>query len=176
MALTPSAGARERKLHRRHMRKKRGKRRPRRVVGSRGKFEFYRAETGMLLQGEMRFPSVNPGDSQAKGPCPAGVDESVYRRRDCFEHDPDCGCHGPIMQRGMVGWAGGAGGGPHFFIYTGNEPANHWSHDHTVWGVIDDPKSMALVDRILTFPTKSEGGMTMLIPRVSFGLFTATSD
>ena len=40
------------------------------------------------------------------------------------------------------GQAGGAGGGPHFFVYVGKEPAAYWSHDHTVWGILEDPGSM----------------------------------
>ena len=37
--------------------------------------------------------------------------------RKCPSHDPNCGCHGPIMSKGMVGWAGGSAG-PDLFIYT----------------------------------------------------------
>mgnify|MGYP004300881927 CR=1 FL=1 len=37
--------------------------------------------------------------------------------RKCPSHDPQCGCHGPIMSKGMVGWAGGSAG-PDLFIYT----------------------------------------------------------
>lgn len=42
-----------------------------------------------------------------KGPCPKGIDPEVdFPDRRCFPHDPDCGCHGPIMTRGFIGWAG----------------------------------------------------------------------
>ena len=45
----------------------------------------------------------------------------------------------------MVGWAGGRGEGPDFFIYTAAEPAQHWSHDHTIWGELADAASLATV-------------------------------
>ena len=65
-----------------------------------------------------------------KGACPAGVVPDG--KRACPKHDPNCGCHGPLMSKGMVGWAGG-GAGPDLFIYTasrscavGSCPATHW--------------------------------------------------
>jgi hypothetical protein len=76
------------------------------------KCNFYRAETNLLLQGTMGdayFPT-----NVELGPCP---DKDHVSKLQCPEHDPNCGCHGPIMTRGMVGWAGGQGG-PDFFINT----------------------------------------------------------
>ena len=55
-----------------------------------------------------------------KGDCPAGA--NADRSRKCPSHDPNCGCHGPIMSKGMVGWAGGSSG-PDYFIYLGTGPA-----------------------------------------------------
>jgi len=69
---------------------------------------------------------------------------------------------------GMVGWAGGAGGGPHFFIYMGAGPAEHWLHDHTVWGELADEASKDAVERILSLPSADNGGMTMLNTRAPF--------
>ena len=79
---------------------------------------------------------INCGGSGAapprvvKGDCPAGVVPDG--KRACPKHDPNCGCHGPIMSKGMVGWAGGSAG-PDLFIYTasrscavGSCPATHW--------------------------------------------------
>lgn len=66
------------------------------------KCNFYRAETNLLLQGtidDAYFPT-----NVELGPCP---DKDHVSKLRCPEHDPNCGCHGPIMTRGMVGWAGG---------------------------------------------------------------------
>jgi hypothetical protein len=83
--------------------------------------KFYRAEPGMLLQGVIaHHPSSSAASSKEDddvvrlGPCP--IDDYVPKN-ECPKHDPNCGCHGPVMTRGMVGWAGG-GSGPDFFIDT----------------------------------------------------------
>ena len=138
-----------------------------------GKGAFYRAEVGFLLQGELRGATTDVIDK--KGPCPKGVDPDIYRNsgRECFSHDPNCGCHGPMMTKGMVGWAGGAGGGPHFFIYMGSNPARDWLHDHTVWGELADEASKDAVERILELPSAAGEGMTMLRTRVPFQVAAA---
>jgi hypothetical protein len=135
-------------------------------AGKGGDFQFYRAETWGVLQGSMSNPDVPVVVS--KGPCPKDVDgAAIYAKRECFPHDPQCACHGPSFVQGMVGWAGGRGGGPDFFIYTGDSPADHWSHDHTVWGELADAESLALVKQVLQFPT-SDSGMAMLKDKISF--------
>lgn len=98
---------------------------------------FYRAENQFLLQGSIEpHPNYNDRNAVEKGPCPPGVNlEAEFPDRPCFEHDPNCGCHGPIMKKGDVGWAGG-GVGPDFFIVDSPRPVIHWAHDHTVWGRI----------------------------------------
>jgi len=72
----------------------------------------------MLLQGVIaHHPSAASEDDVVVvrlGPCPI---ENYVPENECPKHDPDCGCHGPVMTRGMVGWAGG-GSGPDFFINT----------------------------------------------------------
>ena len=80
--------------------------------------KFYRAEPKLLLQGVIGEKSV--AANTVLGPC---SEENYVQKEDCPEHDPNCGCHGPIMTRGMVGWAGG-GGGPDFFIVT--KPRVDW--------------------------------------------------
>ncbi|CAK0807533.1 unnamed protein product [Prorocentrum cordatum] len=139
-----------------------------------GALQFYRAERGLLLQGEMRSSGVQ--GEERKGPCPPDVDPDVNRKkgRKCFPHDPDCGCHGPIMLPGMVGWAGGAGKGPHFFIYVGDGPNTFWGHDHTVWGQLADEQSMNAVKAVLDLPVSSGGGMRMLKQKVPFELRLST--
>ena len=67
--------------------------------------ELYRSEKDFLVQGRINcaggaIPKV------VKGTCPPGV--KVDASRQCPSHDPQCGCHGPIMSKGMVGWAGGS--------------------------------------------------------------------
>ena len=73
--------------------------------------KFYRAEKQLLLQGII---SEGPRNKVVLGPCP---NPDYKPKSKCPSHDPNCGCHGPIMTKGMVGWAGG-GGGPDFFINT----------------------------------------------------------
>jgi hypothetical protein len=133
-----------------------------------GTFKFYRAERWGVLQGEISHPSVPT--TVAHGPCPADIDGvALYKARNCFAHDPNCGCHGPTFTEGMVGWAGGAGGGPHFFIYADGKPATHWSHDHTVWGEVADAQSLATVKAVLRgFPIDEGSGMAMLVHPLTF--------
>ena len=76
--------------------------------------KFYRAEKQLLLQGIVSETSAAPRTQVALGPCPV---EDYVPKSKCPAHDPHCGCHGPVMTKGMVGWAGG-GAGPDFFINT----------------------------------------------------------
>jgi hypothetical protein len=57
-----------------------------------GTFELYRAEAWGVLQGKMQHPGVM--ERVSKGPCPKDVDANIYKDRTCYDHDPDCGCHG----------------------------------------------------------------------------------
>mmetsp|Transcript_24426 Transcript_24426/g.48648 ORF Transcript_24426/g.48648 Transcript_24426/m.48648 type:complete len:266 (-) Transcript_24426:426-1223(-) len=108
---------------------------------------FYRAESGLLLQGVMAVEAVKK--NTVLGKCP---DRDHFVSGECPKHDPDCGCHGPIMTRGMVAWAAGRAG-PDFFVNTHLEPVGWWEHQHTVWGEIRDDASFAVLDRILALPT-----------------------
>eukprot|EP00928_Gymnodinium_smaydae_P075314 TRINITY_DN58335_c0_g1_i1.p1 TRINITY_DN58335_c0_g1~~TRINITY_DN58335_c0_g1_i1.p1 ORF type:complete len:304 (-),score=23.42 TRINITY_DN58335_c0_g1_i1:617-1498(-) len=118
---------------------------------------FYRAEKAFLIQGRFDCPRVTA--KVEKGPCPAG--SQIDRNRKCFAHDPNCGCHGPIMTPGMIGWAGG-GAGPDFFIYVGEGPNTNWAHDHTVFGELADADSWIAVNAILRRSVAQRGGMSML--------------
>ena len=64
--------------------------------------------------------------------------------------------HKPVIQRGMVAWAGGKDGGPHFFIALANHP--EWGHGHVVWAKVleeeNDNDDMALVDAIVQQPLR----------------------
>lgn len=125
------------------------------LSGCRG--EWYRNEPWGVLQGRLACgPDMPP---VVKGPCPSGA--VLDPNRECFAHDPDCGCHGPVMRRGMVAWAGG-GSGPDFFLYTGAEPARHWQNDHTVFGEIADDESWEAIARLHALPATDRRGMTML--------------
>lgn len=86
-----------------------------------------------------------------KGACPP--DAKLDNSRRCPSHDPNCGCHGPLMERGMVAWAGG-GIGPDFFIYTGATTAKHWQHDHTVFGEIADASSWEALAALYMLPSR----------------------
>jgi hypothetical protein len=58
--------------------------------------------------------------------------------------------HRPIIERGMVAWAGGKGG-PHFFIALADHP--EWGHGHTVWATVLK-EDMALVDALMKHPLR----------------------
>lgn len=64
---------------------------------------FYRAEKPGIIQGMLAKDGVPP--NTVLGECPEEFRGAP--KHDCPEHDPNCGCHGPIMHRGMVGWAAG---------------------------------------------------------------------
>ena len=136
--------------------------------------ELYRSENNFLVQGRIACSRLRGGRSSVpkvvKGACPAGV--TPARLRQCPSHDPNCGCHGPIMSKGMVGWAGGSAG-PDFFIYTahmtscavGGCPATHWSHDHTVFATVADDQSWKTIETLYSLPVK-RGGMTFFEKKV----------
>jgi len=71
------------------------------------------------------------------------------------------------MSKGMVGWAGGKTG-PDFFINTYEKPAAFWGNQHTVWGEIQDEKSLKLIEFIHTFPTTAKGSMHFLNEDIKF--------
>jgi len=127
------------------------------------KCKFYRAEKQLLLQGII---SEGPRNNQVVlGPCP---NPDYKPKSKCPAHDPNCGCHGPIMTKGMVGWAGG-GGGPDFFINTFAKPVDWWENQHTVWGEIRDEKSLKVVESVYELPAHMTG-MRMLDHEIEFSL------
>jgi hypothetical protein len=90
---------------------------------------LYRSEAPGILQGILQNESVEVASK--RGECPPGF-ESV--ENTCPEWDLHCGCHGPIMTKGMVGWAAGETG-PDFFINNYDESMEEmWGTQHTVWG------------------------------------------
>jgi len=122
---------------------------------------FYRAEKSGILQGILAKKSLK--ENEVLGVCPEEYRavSSSLKKGDCPKWDPDCGCHGPIMTRGMVGWAGG-GAGPDFFIDMYKRPATHWENQHTVWGEVIDEKSLAVIDAIFELETDRSSGMSYL--------------
>lgn len=123
---------------------------------------FYRAEKPGILQGVMAYPKAK--NKVVKGSCPEEYKDAPGQK--CPKHDPNCGCHGPTMVRGMVGWAGG-GTGPDFFIDMYKRPAEFWGQQHTVFGQIEDEKSLELIDKIFELPVHKEG-MTFLDEKIPF--------
>ena len=85
---------------------------------------FYRAEKPGIFQGMITSSLPSP---VVKGACP---EDEQGAAQVCPEHDPHCACHGPVMTKGMVAWAGG-GTGPDFFINMYEHPASHWGNQHT---------------------------------------------
>uniref|UniRef100_A0A7S2EF05 PPIase cyclophilin-type domain-containing protein n=1 Tax=Trieres chinensis TaxID=1514140 RepID=A0A7S2EF05_TRICV len=129
---------------------------------------FYRAEKPGIFQGKIVKKGVSA--NQELGKCPEDyLKDGTPPKRDCPPHDPQCGCHGPIMTRGMVGWAGG-GPGPDFFIDMYKKPADWWANDHTVWGEILDEMSLAVVDKMFELPATNRGGMTFLDEHIHFDI------
>ncbi len=118
--------------------------------------KLYRAEDKGILQGVMESKQANV--KVTKGKCPPEYQD--VKPDNCPEHDRNCGCHGPTMTRGMVGWAGGQTG-PDFFIDWYPMPAKHWGQQHTVFGEVKDDTSFALIDKIFTLPVTKKG-MTYL--------------
>ena len=105
------------------------------------------------------------------GKCPDDFDATKTKTK-CPPHDPNCGCHGPIMTKGMVAWAAGMAGGPDFFINTFHQPVDWWDHQHTVWGIIrsNDHASFAVLDTLYKLPVTKQGGLWMLDDKVEFTL------
>jgi cyclophilin family peptidyl-prolyl cis-trans isomerase len=119
---------------------------------------LYRAEKPGILQGIIASPTISI-DTIVKGKCPPGY-ENVSN--ECPPWDTECNCHGPIMTKGMVGWAAGATG-PDFFIDTYERPAKWWGTQHTVFGEIQDMESFHVIMTIYnTVPTHETGGLTHL--------------
>lgn len=131
------------------------------------KCTLYRAEKPGILQGIIGAApaSVVPLPTK-KGDCPV---EAVDVKNDCPGHDQNCACHGPVMTRGMVGWAAGQTG-PDFFIDVYVRPALWWGTQHTVWGEIRDDGSFQVIDEIWKLPAKKQGGLTMLEEPISFSM------
>jgi cyclophilin family peptidyl-prolyl cis-trans isomerase len=138
-----------------------------RLVEESGKCQrcnLYRAEKPGILQGVMAHPDVIV--NKERGPCPASV-RDVHN--DCPAWDTNCGCHGPIMTRGTVGWAGG-GTGPDFFVDVYERPATWWGTMHTVFGMIEDDESFAVIDQMWEQPTRDRGGMKLLENPIHFDM------
>lgn len=122
--------------------------------------KFYRAEKKLLLQGVLKQNSIR-SNTVSLGPCPEEVPPQLH----CPEHDPNCACHGPVMTKGMVGWAGG-GEGPDFFINTFDKPVDWWENQHTVWGELDE-ESIRAVESSYELPAH-QSGMRMLDEPIEF--------
>lgn len=124
---------------------------------------FSRAEKNFLLQGIMKNTEAKV--QVTKGVCPPGYDEKTD---DCPPEQFACGCHGPTMTRGLVGWAAGKTG-PDFFIDTNKDPVTDWGQTHTVFGEVKDEESFAVIDKIYTLPSTHKG-LTFLHDKIDFTL------
>lgn len=125
--------------------------------------KLYRAEPRGILQGIMAKKGIDT--NKEKGACPPDVQDVAVG--DCPSWDKNCGCHGPIMTRGSVGWAAGQAGGPDFFIDNYKKPAKWWGTQHTNFGKIEDEESFAVVEHIFDLPTKKQG-LTFLVDEIHF--------
>ncbi|CAJ1934397.1 unnamed protein product [Cylindrotheca closterium] len=127
--------------------------------------KLYRAEPRGILQGIMANKAIKTNTE--KGSCPPDVQDVAVG--DCPSWDKNCGCHGPIMTRGSVGWAAGQAGGPDFFIDNYKQPAKFWGTQHTNFGKIEDDASFAVIEHIFDLPTKKQG-LTFLVDEIHFQL------
>mmetsp|Transcript_15915 Transcript_15915/g.24402 ORF Transcript_15915/g.24402 Transcript_15915/m.24402 type:complete len:270 (+) Transcript_15915:185-994(+) len=127
------------------------------------KCQFYRSEKDLLLQGMMKNPNLP--STEAFGKCP----DPNYQP-EC--KDLKCSCHGPIMTRGMVGWAGGRPGGPHWFVDVRKTSVDAWGHQHTVWGELQDEESFLTIQTIQALPVTMAGvsGLYYLDEKIEFTL------
>lgn len=126
---------------------------------------LYRAETPGILQGILASPHLAVPTS--KGRCPDAAAAAVPNH--CPAWDAECGCHGPVMTRGMVGWAAGKTG-PDFFIDGYPRPAKWWGTQHTVWGELQDAASFATLDTIFRLPVREKGGLKYLVEPIHIEL------
>jgi cyclophilin family peptidyl-prolyl cis-trans isomerase len=108
---------------------------------------IYRNEAKFLLQGVISAPGVYVAGPRHPNP---------PQRK--------------VMQRGLICWAGGAGG-PDWFINLIDQSG--FGDDHLCWGLVDQGEGMALVDRIVgqpLAPKKNPSDMTYLATRLYFNL------
>mmetsp|Transcript_25655 Transcript_25655/g.38734 ORF Transcript_25655/g.38734 Transcript_25655/m.38734 type:complete len:290 (-) Transcript_25655:34-903(-) len=129
--------------------------------------KFHRSEKDLLVQGVMRNNNNKVPLNTVFGKCP----EPNYKPKNhnkCPDHDPDCGCHGPVMTRGMVGWAGGTSGGPDWFINIFKKPVEWWENQHTVWGELRDAESFQTIQNIQELPVTKRGVMWTLDVKIPF--------
>jgi len=133
--------------------------------GACNRCNLYRAEKPGILQGVLANKDIPTND--VLGGCPAGLDDV---KNDCPAWDKHCGCHGPIMTQGAVGWAAGTAGGPDFFIDNYKRPAKFWGTQHTNWAFIEDDESFRIINEIWTLPTTPQGGLTRLKAPIHFDL------
>jgi len=124
--------------------------------------QLYRAEEPGILQGILQNGHIK---DIPRGICPN--DEAAAIENDCPDWDKECACHGPVMSRGMVGWAGGATG-PDFFFNLYLDPVSAWGTQHTVWGEV--VHGLDVLEKLVQRPATNEGGMHMMEERVDFTL------
>lgn len=113
---------------------------------------FYRAEEeGGFLQGIIANKDV--GFNTEKGDCP---ESAIDVKNECPPWDQSCGCHGPVLKKGMVAWSEGKAGGPDFFINHYDGDATWWGSQHTTFGEIKDDQSMKLLETLFAQPRKAK--------------------
>lgn len=123
------------------------------TIASNGDFSqcnIYRAEPVPSYWGSKEYPD-RYFDGGRWGP-PYALVQGQIMSNSIFDQTAftDEG-HRPMIERGMVAWAGGKGHGPHFFIALADHP--EWKHAHTVWAKVL-PDDMPMVDSIVTLPLK----------------------
>jgi hypothetical protein len=127
---------------------------------------LYRAEKPGILQGVMANKK-EVQTNEVKGSCPTGMEDVNTK---CPVWDKSCGCHGPVMTKGMVAWAGGRAGGPDFFIDNYKRTAQWWGTQNTNFGQIQDDASFQVVKDIFELPITYRSGMNFLNNQIHFDM------
>lgn len=113
---------------------------------------FYRAEAVPATWGSVELPdSHNPG---RWGPPYALLQGGLRADGVAMPAESTAREDAPVIQRGMVAWAGG-GSGPDFFVALAEHP--EWGRGHTVWGDVVEA-DMVVLERLLALPTKVRPG------------------
>eukprot|EP00544_Gedaniella_sp_CCMP2646_P012056 CAMPEP_0202491982 /NCGR_PEP_ID=MMETSP1361-20130828/8870_1 /ASSEMBLY_ACC=CAM_ASM_000849 /TAXON_ID=210615 /ORGANISM="Staurosira complex sp., Strain CCMP2646" /LENGTH=228 /DNA_ID=CAMNT_0049122129 /DNA_START=105 /DNA_END=794 /DNA_ORIENTATION=+ len=107
------------------------------------------------------------------GPPYALVQGALISNNDTIQLPPAESTSTPVIQKGMVAWAGGKGG-PHFFIALADHP--EWNHEHTVWGeVVKEEGDLSklhalLLSRPLVTTTQTLPVVSNFVTPISFTL------
>ena len=109
-------------------------------------------QRGICPEGSRRHyhePNENNGDEDENEEKEGEEKRNPYDDDNPRENCKDCVCQGPILQRGMAAWVGGAPGGPEFFINLYEDAVKYEGSRHAVFGEVVDHESFDLLQEIM---------------------------